>query len=55
MEQKDTKIKIREYDDWIKIWINGELVIQNHTVETYDIAKRLCDLAGFDLDYEWVD
>lgn len=45
------KLLIEEYDDWIKIYDNGELVYENHSIST----KRLLELIGINFEYEVID
>jgi len=44
-------IHIKEYDDWIQIYINGELKYENHSIHTH----KLLDLLGIKYTYEYIE
>lgn len=42
------KLKIIEYDDWIEIFFDNELVYENHSIRW----KKLLDLLGIEYTLE---
>ena len=45
------KIKILEWDDWIKIYIDGKLHIDDHTVSVHEILEILSKIFIFEFEH----
>ena len=55
MTNKKHTIKIREFDDWVKVWIDGSLHTSDHSIPIEELGQTICDLAGYEFDYEYTE
>ena len=52
---KKVKVEVFQWDDWVKLVIDGNSYGEGHSITTYDLCEIFCELAGYDFEYTWLE
>lgn len=49
------KIKVLEVDDWVAVYLNGEILTENHRVSAQELLELLAEWGLVEYESEWID